>query len=140
MKIQLNPSAITSTSWREYATRFFFGGLVTVLAGLIAKHFGPVVGGLFLAFPAIFPASATFIEEQKKQQDRSSARPEKQAEVSVAADAAGAAAGSIALAAFAATVWRFLPAHSSWFTLGAATLAWFAVAMLCWSSLRTFWN
>jgi len=35
---------------------------MTVIAGLIAFRFGPVVGGLFLAFPAIFPASATLIE------------------------------------------------------------------------------
>jgi hypothetical protein len=30
--------------------------------GLLAKKFGSTVGGLFLAFPAIFPASATLIE------------------------------------------------------------------------------
>ena len=40
---------------------------MTVLAGVIAKKFGPVVGGLFLAFPAIFPASATLIEKHERE-------------------------------------------------------------------------
>jgi hypothetical protein len=39
------------------------GGVVTVVAGLLAKHYGPVFGGLFLAFPAIFPASATLVDK-----------------------------------------------------------------------------
>ena len=39
------------------------GGVMTVVAGLIAARFGPVIGGLFLAFPAIFPATATLIEK-----------------------------------------------------------------------------
>lgn len=38
---------------------------VTALAGVIAKHYGPVIGGLFFAFPAIFPASATLIEKTR---------------------------------------------------------------------------
>jgi hypothetical protein len=50
-------------------TRFglFFGGLITAIAGVIAKQFGPAVAGLFLAFPAMFPASATLIEKHEKQ-------------------------------------------------------------------------
>jgi hypothetical protein len=40
----------------QYALRFLFGGIVTAVAGLVAQHFGPVVAGLLLAFPAIFPA------------------------------------------------------------------------------------
>ena len=56
----------------EYLIRFVFGGagLVCVAAGLIAKKFGPGVGGLFLAFPAIFPAGASLVEshERKKTQ------------------------------------------------------------------------
>jgi hypothetical protein len=44
-----------------------FGGAVTVAAGLIANKWGPGVGGLFLAFPAIFPGSATLVEKHKKQ-------------------------------------------------------------------------
>jgi Protein of unknown function (DUF3147) len=51
----------------EHVVRFVLGGAVTVAAGLIARHWGPVVGGLFLAFPAIFPAGATLLEEHEVQ-------------------------------------------------------------------------
>ena len=59
MWVKLNPAALSETKPREYAMRFLFGGLVTVATGIIAEKFGPTVGGLFLAFPAIFPATAT---------------------------------------------------------------------------------
>ena len=52
-------SSVLETKWSEYVTRFIFGGLVTLLAGVIADHYGPNIGGLFLAFPAIFPASSS---------------------------------------------------------------------------------
>ncbi len=67
MRIKVDPSVIGQTRWYEYAIRFLFGGLITAVAGIIAKKFGPVIGGLFLAFPAIFPASATLIEKHEKE-------------------------------------------------------------------------
>jgi Protein of unknown function (DUF3147) len=70
MRIQINPSPLFKTKWYEYATRFVLGGLITVGAGLIAEKWGPSVGGLFLAFPAIFPASATLIESMKNNPSR----------------------------------------------------------------------
>ena len=70
MKISFDFSALKRTRWYEYALRFFFGGAVTVAAGLIAKHYGPVFGGLFLAFPAIFPASATLVEKHETEKKR----------------------------------------------------------------------
>jgi Protein of unknown function (DUF3147) len=66
MQVHLDFSAVGETKWYEYAVRFMFGGLITAIAGVIAKTFGPVVGGLFLAFPAIFPASATLIEKHER--------------------------------------------------------------------------
>ena len=67
MKIRLDTSVFGKTKWFEYAIRFVFGGLITAIAGVIARDFGPAIGGLFLAFPAIFPASATLIEKHEKQ-------------------------------------------------------------------------
>ena len=67
MIVQLNLSALRETRWYEYLIRFALGGAMTVIAGLITDHFGPIVGGLFLAFPAIFPASATLIEKHEGQ-------------------------------------------------------------------------
>jgi Protein of unknown function (DUF3147) len=57
MIVQFKPSALGQTRWYEYLVRFLLGGAMTVVAGLIAARFGPVIGGLFLAFPAIFPAA-----------------------------------------------------------------------------------
>src|ERR1700747_3529166 len=70
MRVSLDLSALRKTKWYEYAARFFFGGIITVLAGLIAKAYGPTVGGLFLAFPAIFPAGATLIEKHERERKR----------------------------------------------------------------------
>jgi hypothetical protein len=66
MPVRIDISAVFRTRWYEYAVRFIFGGLITVAAGLIAKRFGPTVGGLFLAFPAIFPASATLVDKPRE--------------------------------------------------------------------------
>jgi hypothetical protein len=67
MIVRFNPSALRGTHWYEYLVRFGLGGAMTVIAGLIASRFGPIVGGLFLAFPAIFPASATLIEKHVRE-------------------------------------------------------------------------
>src|SRR5258708_39932185 len=67
MKVHADFSALRRTKWYEYAIRFLFGGIVTAITGMIAKKFGPQVGGLFLAFPAIFPATATLLEKHEKQ-------------------------------------------------------------------------
>jgi len=67
MIARFKPSALLQTRWYEYLVRFGLGGAMTVVAGLIAARLGPVVGGLFLAFPAIFPASATLIERHVRE-------------------------------------------------------------------------
>ena len=64
--IETKLSSLRGTKFHEYATRFLLGGICTATGGVIAKHFGPTVGGLFLAFPAIFPASANLIENHEK--------------------------------------------------------------------------
>src|SRR5207237_3220548 len=94
MTVHLNPSGLGQAKWHEYAVRFLFGGLITAAAGIIAKKFGPGIGGLFLAFPAIFPASATLIErheQQKKQQE--GLQGQVRARQATTVDSAGAAMG-----------------------------------------------
>jgi len=66
-KIGFNPAGLREFKLHEVALRFFFGGFSTVFAALIAQRFGPVIGGLFLAFPAIFPAGATLIVTREKE-------------------------------------------------------------------------
>ncbi len=137
MKIALHPSALRRTKWYEFAIRFVFGGMITAVVGIIAKQYGPEIGGLFLAFPAIFPASATLIERHEKQRkERKGLAGTRRARQAAGADAAGAAIGSIGLLAFALVVWKSLPCYPAWLVIPAATLVWAAVSGLLWVALR----
>lgn len=138
MKVKVNISALGQSEWHEYIIRFAFGGAVTGLAGIIATKYGPGMGGLFLAFPAIFPASATLIakhEEQNKQRAGKSGII--RARTAAGADAAGAAMGSIGLIAFAVIVWQWIPFHDAVPVLCLATLGWFTSAFLTWLARET---
>jgi len=133
MRIQANLSSLKQTTLREHLTRFVLGGAVTVAAGLIAQRWGPVIGGLFLSFPAIFPASATLIESHEMQRKRQIGLDgRKRGREAAALDALGATLGAIGLTAFATVLWRFLPAHSSWAALTLAVAAWAVVSGLLW--------
>lgn len=133
MQIKVDPSVVAQTRWYDYAIRFLFGGLITAVAGIIAKKFGPVIGGLFLAFPAIFPASATLIEKHEKQKkEEKGLRGTRRGREAASVDAAGSAMGSAGLLVFALIVWQFTPHYSTWLVLMSATLAWLTVSVLIW--------
>jgi hypothetical protein len=133
MRIKIDTSSLRETSWYHYGIRFLFGGCITAAAGMIARQWGPVIGGLFLAFPAIFPASATLIEKHEKQQKEKvglhgTVRGRKAAGV----DAAGSFLGSLGLVLFGLIVWRLIPHHRASWVLPAATSAWLIVAVVAW--------
>jgi hypothetical protein len=131
--ISANFSALKKTKWYEYAVRFVLGGTVTVIAGLLAKSYGPVFGGLFLAFPAIFPASATLIDKHERQKKRSAGIFKTTRGTQAAAlDAAGAALGTAGLAAFALVVWKLLPVWGVPGALLTAVAAWLTVSAALW--------
>jgi Protein of unknown function (DUF3147) len=133
MQIKVDLSVLGQTKWYEYAIRFLFGGIITGVAGLIAQRFGPGIGGLFLAFPAIFPASATLIEKHERQKkEKEGLQGTQRGREAASIDAAGSAMGSIGLSVFALLVWQFLPRHSTWIVLTAATAAWLSVSVLIW--------
>src|ERR1700736_3332172 len=118
MKVKASLAPLKQTKWYEYATRFLIGGAITVFAGLVAKKFGPAIGGLFLAFPAIFPASATLIEKHERQKKRRAGFDSgNRGRLAVALDAAGTTVGGLAMAAFAVFVWLLLPHHETWSVL-----------------------
>jgi hypothetical protein len=126
-------SRLKETKWHEYLLRFVFGGAATVLAGVVAKHFGAGAGGLFLAFPAIFPATATLIEShEKKRKAKIGADGTRRGRVEASIDSAGAALGCFGLAGFAVVLWRLLPRHSAALILLAAMVVWMAVSMAWW--------
>jgi hypothetical protein len=136
MIVQFNPSAFGQTRWNEYFVRFVLGGTMTVVAGLLAARFGPVVGGLFLAFPAIFPASATLIEKHvRERKEKAGLRGARRGKEAAALDAAGAALGSFGLAAFGLVIWLLIVRSPAW-ALALAAVSWLAVAMLAWQVRR----
>ena len=133
MRIKIDFATLKETRWYEPAIRFLLGGAITVIAGLIAGKFGAAVGGLFLAFPAIFPASATLVEkhEAEKKQEQGM-HGEERGRDAAALDAAGAAMGSVGLMLFALMVWQLLPEHSTPLVLTGALALWFASSLAVW--------
>ena len=135
MKVRADFSALRRTKWYEYAIRFVLGGAIAAGTGMIAKKFGPAVGGLFLAFPAIFPATATLLEKHEKQKKQSKGlNGTKRGRLAAGVDAAGAAMGSGGLLVFALIVWKLLPGRSGSTVLAGATLAWVVVAVSIWAA------
>ena len=133
MRIEIDFSALRKTKWHEYAVRFVFGGCVTAVAAIIAAKYGPVIGGLFLACPAIFPASATLIDKHEKQRkQRLGLLGTERGRQSAGVDAAGAAMGSIGLAVFGAVTSKFLLQYRSWAVLLSATFAWLLISISLW--------
>jgi hypothetical protein len=137
MTIRFKLSALSETSRRDYLVRFALGGAMTVAAGLIAAAFGPVIGGLFLAFPAIFPASVTLIEKHvRERKQRAGLAGSRRAKEEAALDAIGAALGSFGLAALAAVIWLTIGRIGA-LALFLATAAWLAVAATAWRLRRS---
>ncbi|HEV7215640.1 MAG TPA: DUF3147 family protein [Chloroflexota bacterium] len=123
--IAVDPGEMKRAKPKEYALRFAFGGTITLLTGLIAHFYGPLVGGLFLAFPAILPASVTLLQ---KHEDH------KQAGI----DALGAAVGSIGLLPFGLVIWLLAQRFPAWLVIALATALWFISSALLWMIAKGF--
>ncbi len=123
MNLHVDAGTLRKTTPAEHAVRFVFGGSMTAMTGLIAHAVGPVIGGLFLAFPAILPASLTLVASHEGRQK-------------AVTEAGGAILGAIALAAFAATAWLLSPHASPVVTLGAAAAVWAMAAVVLWWTIH----
>lgn len=119
IRIEFIPEGLKKTKPHEHVLRFVFGGLVTVATGVVAHEWGPAIGGLFLAFPAIVPASLTLVKSHDGRSDAID-------------DARGARLGALALCAFAIVVWGLCRRISPGLALTAALLAWALVGTLIW--------
>jgi Protein of unknown function (DUF3147) len=117
-----SPGKLRRIAAWEYVLRFAAGGAITAITGLIAKRWGPAVGGLFLAFPAILPASLTLV---KQHDGRRRALD----------DARGSQVGTIALAGFAACATLTAPRWPPAVFLPVATAVWLVVAVVAWRVL-----
>ncbi|HET9847056.1 MAG TPA: DUF3147 family protein [Candidatus Dormibacteraeota bacterium] len=88
--VRFDWSKIREVKPSELAIRFAFGIIVALVAGVLGTAVGPKFGGLFLAFPAILPASLTLIEK-------------KEGMTKAWADASGGVLGALGMTAFALT-------------------------------------
>jgi hypothetical protein len=133
MIVHARLSAIKGIKPSEWIIRFAFGGAVCVAAGLIAQEFGPAIGGLFLAFPAIFPAGASLVEaHEKMHKARVGYDGTNRGRIIAAIDALGAAMGCIGLAGFALVFWIWLPRTSPFVVFPLATLVWLTLSVGVW--------
>ena len=133
MTAQARLAAIKGIRAHEWVIRFVFGGGVCMAAGVISKRFGPEIGGLFLAFPAIFPAGASLVEaHERKHKARAGLDGTMRGRTVAGVDAAGAAMGCIGLSGFALVCWLCLPRLATISVFSLATLVWFAGATLAW--------
>ena len=137
MRVHFDISDLKDTKWYELAVRFLFGGAITAITGLLANRYGPVFGGLFLSFPALFPASATLLEKHEREKKRRAGiLNTTRGREAAALDARGAAIGSIGLVGFALIAWKVLPVSNGAIALFAALVVWTAISILIWRLRR----
>ena len=100
----------------KYLVRFAFGAAISLVAGLLGMAFGPKLGGLFLGFPAILPASLTLIEKKAGRHE-------------AAIDTEGATLGAIAMILFALLVSLTVARWGVVLSLAASLAVWTMVAV-----------
>ena len=134
--IRLSPSLLKEGRWYEYLVRFALGGAATVFTGLISSRYGASVGGIFLALPAIFCASATLIEKHEIRRKREAGLDgRRRGQKAAALDAAGAALGALGMLAFA-IVFSLMVTRSIAGAFVGASLAWIVVSVAAWCARR----
>jgi hypothetical protein len=130
MLIRLDTSSLSETKLHEYLLRFLFGGICTAMAGLIARRYGPSIGGVFLAFPAIFPAAASLIQDHEERRKAEVGKNGRQRGKDAAAlDAFGAVLGCLGLIGFAVSLWKLAAVMPSAYVLSIAFAGWVVLSL-----------
>lgn len=109
----------------EMLVRFALGATVSVVAGIISTLVGARFGGVFLAFPAILPASLTFVQSKEGTSEADH-------------DAVGAILGGLALLVFAAVGESMFDRHNPALVLAAALAAWLVSTAALYTALVLF--
>ncbi|WP_316395679.1 DUF3147 family protein [Bradyrhizobium sp. 33ap4] len=131
--IRFSSSSLKQGRWYEYLIRFALGGAATFLTGLVSSRYGAVIGGVFLALPAIFCASATLIEKHEIRRKREAGLAgERRGQMAAAVDAAGAALGALGMLAFAVGFSTLILRSNIPAAFIGASLAWLTIAVLAW--------
>jgi len=130
--IRISASSLKEGRWYEYLIRFALGGAATVFTGLISSRDGAFIGGLFLALPAIFCASATLIEKHEIRRKREAGLSgERRGQMAAAVDSAGAALGAIGMLAFA-IVFSLTAETTVATAFMGASFAWLVISVAAW--------
>ncbi len=136
MRVRVSPESLKQTKWYEFLIRFLFGGLMTAATGWVALRYGPVIGGLFLAVPSIFPASITLVQTHQKEKEQQKGNSEEKSldvgEHTAGKTAGGAVYGSTGLLAFGAVMWLLPARMAPELILLLALLAWLGLSILTW--------
>jgi hypothetical protein len=131
VKIRFDPAPVKESRASGHALRFGMGGAVTVCTALIAQAWGPKIGGLSLALPAILPTGIALIAKLQNEKVGPGARGDRARRAAVV-EAAGASIAGLGLIVFALVVWRSVVHWPASITLPVATAAWAAVALIAW--------
>lgn len=114
--LEFRPGEVRQVTAKERWIRAAFGAGTSAVAGVLAEVAGPMVGGAFLAFPAVLLASLTMVREKD---GRARARD----------DARGSTAGAVGLIGFAAVGSTLFSTVAPSIVLVLATLAWIVLAL-----------
>ena len=106
---------VRKISLRDYVVRFCFGAAVSLIAGVIGLVGGYRLSGLFLAFPAILPATLTLLEKRE-------------GTAQALSDIRGATLGAAGMIAFAITA-VILLRRAPGIALPAALVAWILASL-----------
>jgi PncC family amidohydrolase len=106
----------------DYAMRFVFGAMISTVAGVLTLTVGPRFGGLFLAFPAVLPATLILLEK-------------KEGLAQAVSDVRGAAIGSLGMIAFAVVAFMLVKGNPV-LALAAAAAAWVVTSGVVYLVLR----
>lgn len=117
LRVGIDLAKLREVRARDLVIRFAFGAAISVAAALVGLRFGHRAGGLFLAFPAILPASLTLISDKHGRH---------QATV----DAIGAVLGGLALGVFALAALVLLGHAAPAAALLGATAAWLVASAI----------
>ena len=113
---EVHPEKVRSHRFGDYAVRFVFGAVISLVAGIVGMALGPKAGGVMLGFPAILPASLTLIQKKEGKDE-------------AAVDSIGAILGAIAMIAFAIFVSLTVASWGAVASILVALVVWLAVAV-----------
>ena len=126
-RLRIDLAALHKQSVSDYLVRFAFGAGVSAGAAIAGIVFGPRVGGVLLAFPAILPASLTLIERKAGRRE-------------AVVDATGAIIGAVALVVFAVVASWALPRIDPIVSVALAGASWAVWAMSLYALVSRLWR